>query len=141
MSTSAEYVRLDSNAHLLAMDSEFLPDIRIDYGDAPVESRGGTSVKLLGGACLYCFAASFASALKARGVEIKSLTGEILLEKEKDEVFRTKVSEMTLTINVDIDDKDEATFEKCRKIMLQQGCLLTYTLEEAIEIEYDINRI
>ena len=40
---------------------------------------------------------------------------------------------------VEAPDPHEATLEKCKKIM-ERGCLLTYTLEDAIDIEYDIIR-
>jgi len=59
--------------------------------------------------------------------------------KGKDEIRRTKVTDMTISIEVEIDDKDEATLEKCKKIM-DRGCLLTYSLDDAIDIEYEISR-
>jgi uncharacterized OsmC-like protein len=137
--TTIGYEKVGDAAHLLRMDSDALSDIYIDYTGIPKEDRGGTSVKLLGASCLYCFAATFASALTGRGVEIKSMKGSVSLDKEKDDVFRTRVSRMKIRLNIEIDEKDSAVFEKCRKIM-ERGCLLTYTLEEAIDIEYEIEK-
>ena len=62
------------------------------------------------------------------------------MSKEKDEIRRTKVTEIAISIDVGLDDKDMPVFEKCKKIM-QRGCLITYSLEDAIEIEYEINRL
>jgi uncharacterized OsmC-like protein len=134
------YERAGDDAHILRMDSDALSDIHIDYSGIPKESRGGTSVKLLGASCLYCFAATFASALTGRGIEIKSMKGRVSLDKDKDDVFRTRISRMKITLDVEIDEKDSDVFEKCRKIM-ERGCLLTYTLEEAIDIEHEIHKI
>lgn len=139
MSNEVTYERLDADKHVMHMDSPSLPDISIDYTGIPLEERGGTSVKLLGAASLYCFAATLGAALTARGADVKSLRGSVSLEKGRDEIRRTKVTDMTLSVEVDIDDKDEPILEKCRKIM-ERGCLITYTLEESIEIEYEISR-
>ena len=84
-------------------------------------------------------AGSLAAALTARGANVKSMTGRARAVKEKDEIRRTKVTEIAISIDVEIDDKDLPVFEKCKKIM-QRGCLITYSLEDAIEIEYEINR-
>jgi len=139
MTQSVEYKRISDDEHLVSLHSQALSDIRIDYGEMPLDERGGTSVKLLGASCLYCFAATLGSAMKARNADVKSMTGKVELIKGKDEIRRTKVLEMIIYIEVDIDDEHEATFEKCKKIM-ERGCLLTYSLEDAIDIEYEIVR-
>ena len=139
MSNIVGYKRKNENEHLITIDSKALPDFHINYEGIPNEERGGTSVKLLGASCLYCFAATLGSALSARGVDIKSMTGTLEIEKGKDEVRRTKVTAMHILIEVEIDDKDAPVLDKCKKIM-ERGCLLTYTLEDAIEIEHKINR-
>lgn len=140
MTLSLSYEREGDDHHIVRFNSEAIPDIKIDYTGIPLEERGGTSVQLLGASCLYCFAATFGSAMKARKADILSLKGQIELTKGKDEVRRTKVTEIEITLDVEIDDKDEATFEKCKKIM-ERGCLITYTLEESIEIDYNIRRV
>jgi len=133
------YSRTSIDEHLLNMGSESLPDVQIDYKGIPKENRGGNSVRLLGASCLYCFAGTLGTALQARGAEVKSMNGRVSMVKGKDEIRRTKVTDMTISIEVEIDDKDEATLEKCKKIM-DRGCLLTYSLDDAIDIEYEISR-
>ncbi len=110
--TTVEYNRVSDDEHLVSMQSKAMSDISIDYGDMPLDERGGTSVKLMGASCLYCFAATFASAMKARNAEIKSMSGKVELVKGKDEIRRTKVLEMNISIEVEIDDEHEATLEK-----------------------------
>lgn len=139
MSTMVSYNRISDSEHLLDLESLALPDIRIDYRNIPEAEKGGTAVKLLGAACLYCFAATLGSALTARGAEISSMIGQVVVIKGKDEIRRTKIIEIDILIEVEIDDKYESVLEKCKKIM-EKGCLLTYTLEDAIEIEYQIIR-
>lgn len=139
MSGSVSYQRITSDKHCLEMGNSMVSDITIDYKGIPKDQRGGTAVSLLGASALYCFAASLGAALEARGADVRSLTGTVEVEKGKDEVARTKVTDMVISVDVEIDDKDEAVLEKCRKIM-KRGCFMTYTLEDAIDIEYHINR-
>ena len=140
MSIEVGYERLNDDEHVIQLDSESLTDIQVDYTGIPQEERGGTAAKLLGASCLYCFASTLGTALTTRGAEVKSMKGRVSLEKGKDEIRRTKVTEMTITVDVEIDDKDEETLEKCKKIM-NRGCLITYTVEESIDVEYEINRV
>ena len=139
MSNIVKYIRVNHDEHLISMGSKALADIHINYRGIPKEERGGTSVELLGAACLYCFAATLGSALTARGAGVKSLSGSLELVKGKDEIRRTKVTDIRISVEVEIGDKDEPILEKCKKIM-DRGCLLTYTLEDAIDIEYQVHR-
>jgi uncharacterized OsmC-like protein len=137
---TVEYVRHGEDLHRLITGSGALPEIQIDYSNIPPDKRGGNAVRLLCASNLYCFAATLASALTARGAELKSMTGKATAIKEKDEIRRTRITEIMISIDVELDDKDMPVFEKCKKIM-QRGCLITYSLEDAMEIEYEINRL
>lgn len=135
-----EYQREGNDGHRLFTKSEAFPEIHIDYTGIPTDQRGGTAVRLLCASTLYCFAATLGSALVARKANVKSMTGRATARKEKDEVFRTKVTEIEIEIGVEIDDGDVPILEKCKKIM-DRGCLVSYSLEDAIEIEHEITRI
>ena len=134
-----DYVREGEDMHRLITGSGAFPEITIDYSDIPPDKRSGNAVRLLCAANLYCFAGTLAAALTARGADVKSMTGKATALKEKDEIRRTKITEMAISIDVELDDKDLPVLEKCKQIM-QRGCLITYSLEDAIEIEYEINR-
>lgn len=139
MSVSINYHRTSSDEHRLELMNTAISDITIDYQGIPREKRDGTAVRLLGASVLYCFGASLGAALETRGATVNSLTGSIEVKKGKDEVARTKVTEIAITVEVDIDDKDVAILEKCKKI-IKRGCFMTYTLEDSIDIEYRIKR-
>jgi osmotically inducible protein OsmC len=134
-----EYSRDNNDNHTLMMSSDAMQDIRVDYTDIPADQRGGTAVKLLCASTLYCFAATLGSALIARKANVKSLTGKATAVKEQDDFFRTIVSEILIEVAVEIDDEDLPILEKCEKIM-ERGCLVTYSLDEAITIEHKITR-
>jgi len=40
-------------------------------------------------------------------------------------------------VQVEVDETDQAILEKCRLIM-RNGCLVTYSLDEGIHVEYEI---
>ena len=134
---TVQYVRDGEDVHRLITGSEAFPEIRIEYSNIPPEKRGGNAVRLLCASNLYCFTSTLAAALTARGACVRSMTGKATALKEKDEIRRTKVTAIRISIHVTLDEKDGPILEKCRKIM-QRGCLITYSLEDAIEIEYEI---
>lgn len=136
---SISYARDGADKHLIFLDSPGLPSIAIDYTGVAPEQRSDTSVKLLCASALYCFASTLGAALSARKANVRGLTGRATAVKEKDEIRRTKVTEIVIDIQVDIDDKDLPILEKCKTIA-ERGCLITYCLEDAIEITHSISR-
>jgi uncharacterized OsmC-like protein len=136
-SIAVSYRREGDDKHFISLDSHALADLAIDYTGIPNDQRGGTATKLLGAAALYCYAATLGSALTSRGAKIKLLTGTAVAEKERDEYGRTKISTIKVRVQVEVDETDQAILEKCRLIM-RNGCLVTYSLDEGIHIEYEI---
>jgi len=133
------YQREGEDGHRLTLGTPAIPEIRIDYTGIPKDARAGTAQILLCASALYCFASTLGSALAARGATIKSLTGRAVSEKDKDEYYRTKVSNVQIEVEVDVNDGDLPTLEKCEKIM-ENGCLITYSLNQGIEVEHTIKR-
>jgi uncharacterized OsmC-like protein len=136
---TVEYRREGDDQHILALGSKAIPDIKIDYARIPKDERAGTAQRLLTASALYCFASTLGSALSARSVTIKSLTGRASSEKEKDDYYRTKVSRIQIDIEVDLPESDLPTLEKCAKFV-ENGCLITYSIGQGIEVEHTIKR-
>ena len=67
-----EYSIEGEDIHHLAMNSQFLPDLKIDYTDVPPKQRVGTATRLLCAAGLYCFGSTLAGCLIGRKVKINS---------------------------------------------------------------------
>ena len=77
------------------------------------------------------------NAFKRNDVEVKSLTGSASAIKDKDEVNRTRYTELEINIEVGLEEKDREVFETVKDNMLN-GSLLTYSLEEGMEVDYNI---
>jgi len=126
--------------HLLRLKSPALADITVDYTDVPPERQGGTAVKLLCASCLYCFADTLASALSARNVPVKSLTGRAFSRIEQEAGSRSRVAGINLVLEVDVDDSDAPVLEMCRNFM-NLGCLITNSLKQSVAFTYEIKRV
>jgi len=119
-----------------------LSEIRFDFAGLSREEINGEHLgaRLLLCATLACYTHTFVNALKAAGVETRSMSARAGIEKEKDDIMRTRYTRILLELGVGVDEKDEATFQRVREDM-ERGSLLTYSLDEGIEIEYDVHRV
>ncbi len=111
--------------------------IVIDQTDVPEEERGGVAKQLLACAALSCYTAALAGALDARGSSYTSITGEATLGLGPNEVGQGRVKNMVLEVRVDLPKGDAEIFNRCAKIM-RQGCLVTGSLHEGMEVTYDL---
>ena len=113
-----------------------LPGLKVDRtGYAKEElSNDHYGARFLCCAALACFPNTFANALIRRGAQVRGMTARAEIEKEKDEVFRTKFTVIHLEVTVDLDEKDRGIFEEAKKEM-ETGSLVTYSLEDAIEMD------
>ncbi len=117
--------------------SPVLGDLTIDHTGVPEDQRGGTAKQLLASSALYCFCGAFAKALEARGAVFAKIEGKATLETGLDDKKRARVTGIALDVTVFMDDEYEFIFERVAKIM-QQGCLVTASLEQAFPITYKL---
>ena len=119
-----------------------LPRIRFDFSDldAGEVNAEHLGARLLLCAALACYSNTFKNNLTAAGATASSIKGSATIKKEKDEIFRTRYTQINLELEVGLDDAEEAAFERVRS-NLERGSLLTYSLEEGIELGYDVRRV
>lgn len=118
-----------------------LDEIRFDFSNLTQEeiSMEHLGARLLLCAALSCYTSTFTNSLHAKGVVVHSMTARATIRKEKDDTRRTKYTNILLKLEVGVDEKDEAVFERVREDM-ERGSLLTYSLDEGIEMEYGVTR-
>jgi len=119
-----------------------LPRIYFDFADLDTEEVNAEHLgaRLLLCAALACYSNTFRNNLIAGGAKAPSLKGRAAIRKEKDDILRTRYTQINLELEVGLDDADEAVFERVRSNM-ERGSLLTYSLEEGIELEYDVRKV
>ncbi len=118
--------------------SPVLGNLVIDHTNVPEDQRGGTAKQLLASSALYCFCGAFGKALEARGAVYDKIEGTSTLETGLDDKKRARVTKIVLDVTVHMDEEYEFIFERVEKIM-QQGCLVTASLEQAFPIEYKLH--
>lgn len=117
-----------------------LPDfekIVIDQTNVPVDQRSGVAKQMLSCAALSCYTAALAGALDAREANYKSITAEASMEMGSNEVGQGRVKKMHLNVTVEIDENSADIFNRCVKIM-RNGCLVTGSLHDGIEMSYNL---
>lgn len=134
-----EYARQGNDIHSLNIGISSLENITIDYTGLPQKERTGTAVRLLCASVIYCYASTLAAALNARGALIKSLVGRAIATKSRDVFAKTKVNQITVELDVEIDDAYLPILEKCKTIM-ENGCLISYSVNQGIEVQHVIRR-
>ncbi|MHB1132349.1 MAG: OsmC family protein [Chloroflexota bacterium] len=134
--------REDDNVQFFQINAKSLPELTIDWSHLSKEEQDVEhfGARFLCAAALACFTNTFWNALKAEGVQPKSLTARASSKKEKDAIFRTRYSKILLEVNVALNEEDEEAFQSVVDA-LEMGSLVTYSLPEGIEVEHDIQRV
>lgn len=133
------FERLDENRDKFNVGAKAVPEIIMDFSSITPEERNQESMgsRMLCVAALSCYCNTMVNAFKRNNVEVKSLTASAAAKKDKDEVNRTRYVELDIHVEVGLEEKDRAVFESVKDNMLN-GSLLTYSLEEGMEVDYDI---
>jgi len=140
MAVNVEFERLDENRDLFKVNAKAVPEIIMDFSKITPQERNEEHMgaRILCVAALACYTNTFVNALERNGAVVKSMTASASTSKEKDEVNRTRYTELTLNVEVGLDEKDRETFETVKDSMLN-GSLLTYSLEEGMEVDYNLS--
>jgi hypothetical protein len=134
-----EYRKEGNDKHIFSSDLATFPGFTLDFTGVAEANRGGVASRLLSFAALYCFCNTFSQELTSRGAVIKSLTGRANPTKSRDDYGRTRIKRIFIDVEVDLDDKYLPILQECRKVM-EQGSLITYSLNEGIEVDHVIRK-
>jgi uncharacterized OsmC-like protein len=94
--------------------------------------------RLLMAAALTCFVNTMANDLKARNVSrVAPIEAHAEITKEKDDHLRTRYTHIELNVESEVAEVDRAAYEAVRSVLLR-GSLLTYSLENGMELDYNI---
>lgn len=137
MSLSISYSRI-GDVHTIETGNPSLGTLVIDQTHIPEEQRGGTAKQLLASSAMYCYCASVAGALDARGTKWEEIKGTASLETGEDSEGRARVTGIALDVTVRLDEDDIGTLERVAKV-LRKGCLLTASLDEGIPVRYSLH--
>ena len=130
----------NGDVHTIETGGAALGNIVIDNTNVPADQRGGTAKQLLGAAALYYYAAALNAAMEARALKYTSLDLTALMDVDANEKGQSRVMKITITANVGIDEEDLDLFDRVARVM-KNGCLVTGSLHDGIEMEYKLNPV
>lgn len=123
------------DVHSIDTGGRALGTIVADNTSLPPDQRGGTAKQLLAAAALYCYCGSLADALDARGARYSGIHATATLELGLNDEGQSRVRKIRLNAKVALPEEDADIFDRVGKIM-RQGCLVTGSLHDGIEMEY-----
>ncbi len=126
------------DVHTIITGGAALPQLVIDNTGLSPDQRSGTAKHLLACATVFCYMSSFLSAMEARDVRYSNVKATVTLELGKNDKGQGRVTKMIIDVTADVKKEDEDVFERVKKIM-KQGCLVSGSVEEGIEMEYNLN--
>jgi len=130
----------NGDVHTIETGGAALGNIVIDNTNVPADQRGGTAKQLLGAAALYCYAAALNAAMEARALKYNSLDLTATMNVDANEKGQSRVQKIAITANVGIDEEDLDLFDRVARVM-KNGCLVTGSLHDGIEMEYKLNPV
>jgi uncharacterized OsmC-like protein len=133
----------DSNSHWkLHTGSLAVPVIEYDSSKLTPEQKADEHMggRLLAAGAIACFTNTlWNDVIRAGGVP-KSLKATLEVEKEKDSAMRTKFGPFTLKVEIQADGITKEAFAPIRSALMR-GSLVTYTMEEGTEMDYEIELV
>jgi len=134
VAANVKYIH-EGDIHTVELGVAGLEKIIIDYTGVPTEERTGIARALLAAASLSCYATALEKLLTVRGASFESIVAEATLTFATNEAGQARIEKMDLDAVVEMNKDDSAIYDRCSKIM-KQGCLITRSLHEGIEMSY-----
>jgi len=89
---------------------------------------------------LACYTNSLWNDIKRAAGKPVSMSASATVTKEKTDSMRTAFTHIELSVELSAEELDDASFERIRDA-LYRGSLVTYSLEEGVEFDYEINLV
>ncbi|NJB67991.1 organic hydroperoxide reductase OsmC/OhrA [Desulfobaculum xiamenense] len=140
MSVNVTLTRAENGEYTIDLGSKALPKLvynpmELSEADRAEEHMGA---RLLLAASLACYINTMANDLKRGGASaIPLIEAQAEITKERDSQLRTRYTHIELNVEADVADEDRAIFETVRSGLLR-GSLVTYSLEEEMDLDYNI---
>ena len=143
MSVTVQLTRTENGEFAIDLGSKALPRIVFDpmQLDPDVRKEEHMGARLLLAAALACYVNTMAGDLQRGGAgKVHEIKANAEISKEQDSRMRTRYTHIDINVETEVDDTDRAVFESVRNSLLH-GSLVTYSLEEEIDVDYDIEAV
>ena len=122
--------------------SAALPTINYDSSSLTQDEKANEHMggRLMVAGAIGCYTNSLWNDIKRAAGKPVSMTASATVTKEKTDSMRTAFTHIELSVELSAEELDNPTFERIRDA-LYRGSLVTYSLEEGIEFDYEINLV
>jgi len=136
------FERASDNQWTINTESLAMPVISYDSSKLSPEQKAGEHMggRLLVAAALACYTNSLWNDIKRAAGKPVRMTAKAVMDKEKTDSMRTAFTHIDLSVELSAEDIDEPTFERIRDA-LYRGSLVTYSMTEGLEFDYDISLV
>ncbi|MHC1713261.1 MAG: osmotically inducible protein OsmC [Solidesulfovibrio sp.] len=119
-----------------------MPVIAYDNAALTGEEKGNEHFggRLLVAAAIACYTNTLWNDIKRAAGKPVRVTATATVSKEKTDSMRTAFTHIDLRVDVAAEDLEESAFDTIQSA-LYRGSLVTFSMEEGLEFDYEINRV
>ena len=143
MSVTVKLTRSEDGRFTIDMGSAALPNITWNPQDLDPEvgKQEHIGARFLLAAALSCYVSTMAGDMQKGGAKnIGEITASGEIEKERGSNLRTRFTHMEIQVETPVSPEDQEVFQLVRGSLLN-GSLVTYSLEEEMDVDYNIEAI
>jgi len=122
--------------------SAAMPVLHYDNSALTQEEKGNEHMggRFMVAGAIACYTNSLWNDIKRAAGKPVSMTASATVTKEKTDSMRTAFTHIELSVELSAEELDNDAFERIRSA-LYRGSLVTYSLEEGVEFDYEINLV
>ncbi len=143
MGVTVQLTRTEDGKFTIELGSAALPTLTWDPMalDPEVRKEEHMGARFLLAAALACYTSTLASDLQKGGAkQVGRITASAEITKERDTNLRTRFTHMEINVELPVAEEDKAVFQSVRNNLLH-GSLATYSLEEEMDLDYNIEAV
>ena len=143
MGVTVKLTRSEDGSYTIDTGSAALPTItwKPQELDPEVRQQEHMGARFLLAAALSCYVNTLASDMQKGGAKhLGPITASAEIEKERGSNLRTRFTHMEIQVELPVNEDDQAVFQAVRANLLN-GSLATYSLEEEMDVDYNIEAV
>lgn len=143
MGVTVKLTRGEDGKFMIDMGSAALPTITWNplELDPEVRKEEHIGARFLLAAALSCYVGTLASDMQKGGAKhVGEITASGEIEKERGINLRTRFTHMEIQVEMPVSEEDQPVFQTVRGSLLN-GSLATYSLEEEMDVDYNIEAV
>ena len=137
-SIETKLLRIDGYKFDVNFDVDYLPNMVADEPKPIGEGAGPNAPRLLAAAVGQCMSSSLIYCLNKARIPIKKLETTVKTNLFKNEKGLTRIKNIDIQINLEINEEDKTRLQRCLKIF-EDYCTVTQSIRQGIQVDVKVN--